>query len=508
MRRPYRIDIFTIAFAAFIIYGSLLPFDFSVQQQDRIHATFLGIPITHVGLPDAMSNIALYLPLGLALRASLARRKYKRFTAAFFCLAFALLLSYGLELVQTIVYSRIASVGDVVCNVLGTAVGILVYLPESKLFGRFISALKRDLLRTPTALVAGVWTCVVALAALAPFDVTLDVSRIARAARHAYLWPFAKHADLFERVNQVTLAFQPADTVAPLRLWELRIAYVADVFMFLVLGVLLVHHWRQRNAGQGVAPVSNRWSPTTRTCVVTASFAMALTFVGLFVISVGFDATRILTRFLGGVAGAALYPSIIAASGWHQHAGSTARVQGMRRVIGVACILSVTYIVACELAPFRFDATTADSAHTRIEWIPLTAYLPNKLPHAILDALRQSFRFLTLGALIASFGLVAGTVPRWWLRITVGILTTSCVALLEFAQCWLPGRIPASTDALVAGVSATGGMVLAAALFNAYKRHNAEQYFTGATPVILNVEIPPPGKDAPVEPRPRQKVQH
>ncbi len=484
MRRFHWIDILTFAYAAFIVYGSLLPFDFSGYKVVPGQATLLGIPVISTGLPDAMSNIALYLPLGMLLRAGFSRRGHRVLGAGIKILLMAGVLSFCIELLQTFTQTRLASFADVVCNVLGAAVGVGVCFPESRLFKSFAPVLRREVFGTPTAVVAGAWFGAVALTALAPYDVTIDVSRLARAAREAQFTPFAKHEDLVDRVNEATLRFQSAEVLAPLRLWELRLTYVADVFLFVVLGIVLVHHWRVRGG--------YRWSTLLRTCLVTTAFAAGLTFAGLFVLSVGFDATRILTRSAGGALGAGLYPMVVA---WtRRSSGSPVRhVRRLRFMILGAAVLTGSYIVACGLAPFRFDEAVADGAADRIEWVPLSAYLPNKLPAAVLDALRQSFRFVTVGGLIAWFFLVGGRRIGRVGHVAVGVLAALCVGAIEYGQCWLPGRIPAITDVLVAGCGASLGTVLTVVLFAAYKRQQPARRAEPADRVVLNVEIPAPG---------------
>lgn len=81
------------------------------------HAT-LGIGGFGAGWIEFGANILLFLPLGLLLTL-LFRRPWVGF-------AVALGLSFGAELVQILLPSRMASLRDIVANALGAAVGALI----------------------------------------------------------------------------------------------------------------------------------------------------------------------------------------------------------------------------------------------------------------------------------------------------------------------------------------------------------------------------------------------
>lgn len=71
-------------------------------------------------IPDVIANLVLYLPLGLAIDRSAP------ITAVDYVvrLAGAAALSGALEATQLFSHSRFPSMTDLVCNVIGTAVGL------------------------------------------------------------------------------------------------------------------------------------------------------------------------------------------------------------------------------------------------------------------------------------------------------------------------------------------------------------------------------------------------
>ncbi|MFC0136109.1 hypothetical protein CR105_02110 [Massilia eurypsychrophila] len=112
--------LFLAAVVAFIVYGSLFPFDFSGQAQSL--EMFFAESRIFANRADATDNFILFLPLGVAVH--LAFRSYAaRATAV---LLAVLLLALGIQLLQLYLPSRIASVADAFWNTAGLAVGLLV----------------------------------------------------------------------------------------------------------------------------------------------------------------------------------------------------------------------------------------------------------------------------------------------------------------------------------------------------------------------------------------------
>lgn len=73
---------------------------------------------------NGIGNIALFIPLGLALGTALINRKLPVLIGT----AFGFLVSTGIEIVQFFRPGRIASLGDIYMNTLGTSIGILLFL--------------------------------------------------------------------------------------------------------------------------------------------------------------------------------------------------------------------------------------------------------------------------------------------------------------------------------------------------------------------------------------------
>ena len=133
------------AYTVLIVYASLHPFS---GWRDR------GLPtltFLEAGWPrywtvfDLAFNVLAYLPLGFLLTLSL-RRRAGRWLAAVTALLIGVLLSFGLECIQTWLPARVASNIDLSTNALGCALGALLALwHDASLFEK-IARLQRLLL--------------------------------------------------------------------------------------------------------------------------------------------------------------------------------------------------------------------------------------------------------------------------------------------------------------------------------------------------------------------------
>jgi VanZ family protein len=127
---------------AFILYGSLYPFDFHF---DRTAASPLLIllhswptKIDRFAWRDAGVNILLYFPLGLTALLVMTRR-LPRLPSALAAMLLGLALSASIEMLQIFDSTRTCSLLDVACNFLGTLGGVAVAL----VFQREILAITR-----------------------------------------------------------------------------------------------------------------------------------------------------------------------------------------------------------------------------------------------------------------------------------------------------------------------------------------------------------------------------
>lgn len=476
--RKYWVEILALSCTLLILYGSLIPFDFSWNAEQPEAPTYFGVPLVGVNFPDVASNIAMYMPLGLLLSAFFVKRGLPVAAAILATLVLAGVMGYSVELTQKFIVSRIASAVDVLCNIIGAGVGVAVYAPKSALARRCVGALKDELTDSPSAVAPIAWGMGVTLMSLAPFDLTFDVSHFVRSCRMSYFMPFAKHAELVSKMAAAPSSTDTQLSFASVNVWNLRFDYIADVLLFGMLGILVAQHLR--------AVGRQRVAALLRSCAITTAAAVFVTVAGLFVMSVCLDSTRFITRISGGVLGALCYFRTL-----RPGSGESQAWRGVwRERLRLGVIVCVVYIIARELLPFEIDTSHAGAKIARIEWLPMHAYSLALLPLAAIDAIHKSSRFITLGVGLAIMWLLQGEVIRTRWRVKMGVATGLALGVLEFAQCWLPGRVPAVTDCILAAVMTTGGIVLGEMLYGFHVTLVAESARQRANRAILNVELP------------------
>lgn len=105
-----------LALCLIIIYGSLYPFDFRPLDAGRLRSLFDSLlHITNRG--DILSNVVLFLPLGLAARLTWPKQSWARL------LTWTGSVALGLQLAQVFLPSRDASLQDAAWNLLGVVIG-------------------------------------------------------------------------------------------------------------------------------------------------------------------------------------------------------------------------------------------------------------------------------------------------------------------------------------------------------------------------------------------------
>lgn len=113
------------AYLLLLVYGTLFPLSDWDSIHGGLHALFPIIWPTHISRSDVITNLVVYLPLGLLLMLSW-RLRY----GAWFAIALTTLvgssLSFGLEYLQSYLPQRVPSLLDTALNSLGVLLGALL----------------------------------------------------------------------------------------------------------------------------------------------------------------------------------------------------------------------------------------------------------------------------------------------------------------------------------------------------------------------------------------------
>jgi VanZ family protein len=426
-----RSRILLLGFCLFVVYGSLFPFDFTVDpveiRRDLAHAVTLPFDATgrrRFSIPDVVANVMLGVPVGfLLVTGGLVGRSIVARVAGAVLLTGA--FAAAVEVGQLLAPSRTASALDVAAQAAGALAGavaahVMRPLARSAAEGHVVAYLRRR----PAWIAAGLLALVLAADALYPFALTLDVSTVRAGIKHALRAPFASVVQRFW-----------ADVLV-----EKVIAY-ATLALFV-------------RAAQATTPAAGLVAWIAATGVAGGLEVAKLLVAGRAPSPGGF-----LLAAAGALAG-------VAVAGW-----GARRWRGGLPDARVFAVAAAVLLAFQELTPFDFVSSGAAVAAkaARIEWWPFAAYYGADLHKALFDVAKKLVMGAFLGASLAQARVAA---PVGW--------TLAWAAALEAAQVFQVSHLPAVTD--VAAI--TGGAAVGRALLARYQRWAGADEGGGAAPRV------------------------
>ncbi|MCX7893887.1 MAG: VanZ family protein [Burkholderiales bacterium] len=182
-RKP-RLWPLALAVAAFIVYGSLIPFEFRPKALDAAWDAFLRIPYLRLGpasRADWVANILLYIPLGFLLTGAFARgaRGARLAAAGAAALAASAALAIAIEFAQLFFPPRTVSQNDLIAEAIGAILGIALWWSAGS---SIVALLTRFRFGGPYGLRAAAILYALAYLALAlfPFDFVVSGAELSR----------------------------------------------------------------------------------------------------------------------------------------------------------------------------------------------------------------------------------------------------------------------------------------------------------------------------------------
>lgn len=343
-----------------IIYGSLFPFDF--QDQPASLADLFSHWNPFLDRADAVDNVLLFVPLGLALYFSFGRPAARLAASALAWLA----LGLGLQWVQFFLPGRVASLADAINNAIGLSLGLwLAQRVAPWLEGRRVAGSNGDAF---ALLLALLWYAYESF----PFVPTLDVGLLRQhlkgvlAPEPFEAWRLVRHALAAILGTMLLLRARPLQS---------RRATVAIAAALVLLGELLVPYGELRIetlagivAGLVVGESLDRYySPRSHTIVMAVALvAFASTVITPFR-GQSPDAGFTITPFSGllwfgntsGIAPAAFEALAIGALLWSGlQAGAQAKALSRHGSWLVLALLMLAELARVHVLGLRGDTTT------------------------------------------------------------------------------------------------------------------------------------------------------
>jgi VanZ family protein len=486
---------------------TLVPFDFASSRSTAEAFDRFTARTSEGAALNVVSNVALFVPLGIALEWILRRRRCRGPFAFAGAVMSAGAFSGSVEWLQAYSPSRVSSWVDFIANVGGAAIGAALagavrwFLPAT--FTQIVLSLRRD------AGAVLVWGYVLLLMGFAvmPFTFATDGVRMRQVLREATFVPLAE-LDAPGPSFAMPTTVLPGDEGA----WAAHLrqrwmgGWALEGISFAMLAWMIFPRLRGRyRFGVGAAGLLTLWA--------TALFAVLLSVVQIPLLTRGFHVTEIIARILG--AGLGLVIVVL------REGGSAGRVRVPLRTrvdrlgwIGVAG--ATIWIVYSGLIPWiqwrAFDDFSALAA--TIETTPFSAYFASRFDVVVADVMGIAAGFGALGALLSLSWRrlrACGAVGRC---LGAGLCGTALALPVEVAQIFIRTRVPGIEDVLLAGIAAAIGAGVAARLVHFLKWALADETRVrrpalhrptwGPTDELIATLIEP-REDAPIERSPTQR---
>ncbi len=409
-----------LVYIAFLFYGTLIPFDVSFGQGDVFSKLgninlrpfyFDGV----IGVRmDIVSNFALFFIYGVLFYFAFVNSKKNQVWLFSMCLVSGVSFSVILESLQLFSSSRTSSVTDTIIHTIAIPTG---YIGGCIFYERYKEKsakwLKETLNSRPFLFLLLVYSALLFLDFLLPFDISIQISDICNSLKTINFIPFANYK------TYQSYFFNTGSEMA---------LYI--ILGFLVNLCFIKYTSLSKARGVFVSIIS------------VLIFSIIVEITQIFFISRVTDTTDLITAVLGATFGVVI--SLFS--------------KRQKLIIAIYALFVFYYT----LMPFRFSSTfriTIDEKNL----IPFYAYWENTTVFAFQDLIKGIVLFLPLGFLIARRNSQKKNLVLFC--IFYGIVFSLC---MEVCQLFAIGRYFDVTDVMLAGIGAGAGSLIYLTLSRQY----------------------------------------
>ncbi len=434
----------------FVLQTGLVPFDFFQIRPGAPQQEFFGTATSRYTFPDILSNIFMYMPIGIFLYWSLYRAMRRRGRAALLTLAASAALSIGIEWLQMYSPSRVSSLIDLFSNILGAGLGILLSSLAQFIVPRLVGAALCEFHERPHVALLKTFCGLLVFAAAVPFSFSFDAGLLKQSVKATTVVPFGNisaleaAADTAHKVgnNHAYALFRWRN----LKQWS---RWVAEAASFAILV------WLMQPVLRGYYRF-NRSGTLAMTLWLCGGLAIVLSVIQIPLVTRAADVTDILFRWLGMIVG------LVARASYDSPRSIRARGAGTdrwHRVVPVGCALTFGYICYTGVIPLTFAADTGGltGAIQAQAFLPFFGYFVTRFDLMIDDVMEK----------FAVYALFAGLLATCWSRLhgkttfertaTLASIGVVIATVLEVVQAYIPVRITSLTDLILAAAGCTAG---------------------------------------------------
>lgn len=410
-----------LGYLCFVVYGSLVPFDFKPIPVDQALARFGHISLINVGTEgraDWIANGVLYAPLGFLTALTFRGRSTDWFVGIFTAacaIGFSFAMAIGVEFVQLFFPPRTVSLNDLIAEAVGAGAGVFLAVVGGRTF------------RTLWAIAAGptghsprwlLWAYAMMYLAFSifPLDFVLSSSELgAKAASSHWGWWMAR------------------SMVGEAR-WSHLAKLVAEVFMAVPIGLLLANTLR----GSSMRRIS-------LAVILAVGVGVVVELLQFLLISGVSQGASVVARATGICFG------VWAFGRRHQVSLETTRWV----IHKYAVPLAIAYLPLLAGASGWFSSPWQDIAAAMKRLVTDVNFTPFFYHYFTTEA-QALFSLAAVSMLYAPVGLVAWAY-RWsaWAAV---LLASSLAAVVEAGKLFATAAHPDPTNIWIAGAIAGGTM--------------------------------------------------
>jgi VanZ family protein len=408
-----------LAYLAFVVYGSLVPFDYRDHSFHQAMDQFRAIAYLNLGVgsrADWIANIVLYVPLaflGCVWFLGMRRPTALRYLGLVFVFAFCVAVAVAVEFTQIFFAPRTVSLNDLLAETIGTLGGIVLWIVGSRRIVALWDAFAQGGRQSVVAAIATYGVIYIVLS-LFPYDFVLSGQELA--------WKLASG-------NQAWLITPGCGALLPC---SARLA--GDAIGIAPLGVFL---------GLLAPATSYR-----RVFMVGVLLGLLLELLQLFLASGVSQGLSVLMRGMGLVGGVAVSQLLL-------HHGPSRLAEIIRRASFFASLPYLALLAGLNgwfsgawLSPAEALARLAD-----VRFMPFYYHYFSTEPVAMASALANAVMYAPVGLLL--WARTAGQVRTVDHPALKAALWAVLLALpVELGKLFVPLKHPDFTDLLIAGSAA------------------------------------------------------
>jgi glycopeptide antibiotics resistance protein len=410
-----------MGYLAFVIYGSLIPFELRELTLEQAVQRFEDIRYLDLGIgsrADWVANIVLYIPLSfLACMVLVGTRKASglHYLTLFLVLVFGVSVAFSVEFAQLFFAPRTVSINDLIAETLGTLAGVSLWVFGRRQLYQLWDSFHKGGQQSILAVLYG-YFIVYFLQSLFPFDFIISFDELSwKAAGDTYGWLFA------------------GDCSNALRCFA---RLLGEGFVFAPLGLLISLAFSNLSA--------------KRTFVAGLVIGFVIELLQFFVASGVSQGLSVLIR------GIALSTGLLAG----QHLKGVGVAQVAKQVSRAMPFILLPYLLFVVSLAGWFSGKWSfgqsfDEQLTPIKLMPFYYHYFSTEAVAMVSLLANAGMYAPIGLFVWAREAKRGSWQESRLMPPV-ILAASLALVVELGKLWLPSKHPDFTNLLIAAIAAAG----------------------------------------------------